>query len=73
VQSWATAKGWTATQAADDILAAAASLRGAKSAIRAARLLRKEQVKAATTGAEVSTAMAAWAAFAAAIRAQLGV
>lgn len=73
VQSWASAKGWTATQAADDILAAATGLRNAKSAIRAARLLRKEQIKAATDGAAVATSMTAWASFAAAIRTQLGV
>lgn len=73
VQSWATAKGWTATQAANDILAAAADLRNAKSAIRAARLLRKEQVRAAADGAAVATAMAQWAAFVTAIKAQLGV
>lgn len=73
VQSWASAKGWTATQAANDILAAAGQLRAAKSAIRAARLLRKEQIKAATDGAAVATSMTAWASFAAAIRTQLGV
>lgn len=73
VQSWATAKGWTATQAANDILAAATGLRNAKSAIRAARLLRKEQVRAAADGATVATAMAQWAAFVTAIKAQLGV
>ncbi len=72
VQSWATAKGWTATQATNDILAAAAQLRGAKQAIRAQRLLRKEQVKAAATAADARAAMAAWAVFVAAIKAQLG-
>lgn len=73
VQSWVTAKGWTATQAADDILAAAVQLRTAKSAIRAQRLLRKEQVRAAADGAAVGTAMAQWAGFVTAIKAQLGV
>lgn len=72
VQSWATAKGWTATQAANDILAAAGQLRAAKSAIRAARLLRKEQVRAAADGAAVATAMAQWTGFVTAIKAQLG-
>lgn len=73
VQSWATAKGWTATAAANDILTEAAKLRTAKSAIRAARLLRKEQVRAAADGGQVTAAMVAWAGFAAAVRQQLGV
>jgi hypothetical protein len=72
VQSWATAKSWTATQAADDILLTAAQWVGAQSAIRAQRLLRKEQVRAATDAAGITAAMAAWAGFVAAIRGQLG-
>jgi hypothetical protein len=72
VQSWATAKGWTAQQAADDILAAAAQLNTAKLAIRAERLLRKEQVRAAADAGAVDAAMVQWAGFVAAIRVQLG-
>jgi hypothetical protein len=72
VSSWATAKGWTATQAADDIIATASQWRTAQAAIRAQRLLRKEQVRAATDAAGIMAAMAAWAGFVAAIRGQLG-
>lgn len=72
VSSWAAAKGWTATQAADDILATAAQWRTAQAAIRAQRLLRKEQVRVATDSAGITAAMAAWAGFVAAIRGQLG-
>lgn len=72
VQSWATAKGWTPTQAADDILATAAQWIGAQSAIRAQRLLRKEQVRTATDAAGITAAMAAWAGFVAYMRGQLG-
>lgn len=71
VQSWATPKGWTATEAADDILAEAVKLRTAKSVIRRARLLRKEQVRAATTSAEVAAPMLAWAGFVAFIKTEL--
>jgi hypothetical protein len=73
VQGWATAKGWTATQAADDILATAAAWIAAQDAIRNARLLRKEQVRAATDKAGIGTALAAWAAFVVYIKGQLGV
>lgn len=72
VAGWASAKGWTATQAADDILATAAAWRGAQAAIRAARLARKEQVRAATDAAGIAAALAAWGAFRAGVRAQLG-
>ena len=41
VASWATAKGMTAQQAADDINATAAAWRTAQAAIRAARLLER--------------------------------
>jgi hypothetical protein len=72
VQSWATAKDWTAQQAADDILAAAELLNTAKLAIRAQRLLRKEQVRAAATVKAVDTAMQQWDGFVVAIKGQLG-
>ena len=44
---WAQAKGWTAQQAADDILAAAASWRQALIGLRQARLMGKEAVRQA--------------------------
>ncbi len=72
VQSWATAKGWTAQQAADDILAAASQLNTVKLAIRAERLLRKEQVRAAADASAAEAVMAQWAGFVTAIRGQLG-
>ena len=73
VQSWATAKSWTATKAADDILATAAAWVGAQNAIRAARLLRKEQVRATTNTKGVADALAAWAGFLTYIKKMLGV
>ena len=73
VASWATAKGWTATQATDNILATATAWRTAQAAIRAARLLRKEQVRSAGAGSGIDTAMASWAGFVAAIKGQLGI
>lgn len=73
VQSWATAKSWTATQAADDILLTASQWVGAQSAIRAQRLLRKEQVRTATDAAGITAALTAWAGFVAYMRGQLGI
>lgn len=73
VQAWATAKAWTGQQAADDILAQAVAWRGAQAQIRAARLALKEQARMAADAAGVETALAAWTAFVAAARAQLGV
>lgn len=73
VQAWATAKGWTATQAADDIAATALAWRTAAKAMRANRLLSKEQARSAATEAQFSTAVAQWAGFFAAIKTQLGV
>lgn len=72
VASWATAKGWTAQQAADDINATAAAWRTAQAAIRAARLLRKEQARTAASLADLSNVRAQWVGFVAAIRGQLG-
>jgi hypothetical protein len=71
VASWATAKSWTAQQAADDIIATAIAWRGAQEVMRAQRLLRKEQMRVAADAA-LATAQAAWAGFRGAIRAQLG-
>ena len=78
VQSWVDAKAaggvtWAAQQAADDILATAAAWTSAQYAIRANRLKAKEQAKAAADAAGVSAALAAWATFPSAIRAQPGV
>src|SRR3990167_3325006 len=73
VAVWATTKSWTATQAADDIVATAGGWRAAQAAIRAARLLRKEQVRNAADTAGITTAMTAWAGFVAYMRGQLGV
>lgn len=73
VSSWATAKGWTATQAADNIIATSAAWRTAQEAIRAQRLLRKEQARVAVDAAGLAAVMAQWAGFLAAIRGQLGV
>lgn len=72
VASWATAKGWTGRQAADDILQQAAAWRGAQEQIRAQRLLRKEQARGAATVAELQTVSAQWSGFVAAVRQQLG-
>lgn len=47
VQAWATAKNWTARQAADDIAATAAQWEAALYAIRTIRLVGKETIRAA--------------------------
>ena len=74
VQAWADAKlTWTARQATDDILAQAAAWRQAASLIRRCRLKAKEDVKRATTVAEVESAMLIWNTFVKNIRTQLGV
>ena len=73
VSSWASAKGWTAMQACDDILTAAANWVGAQAAIRSNRLARSEAAKACTTQAQLDTVAAQWAGFVEAIRASLGV
>ena len=72
VQSWATAKGWTATAAANDILATTTAWVTAQNGIRATRLARKEQVRAATDAAGISTVLTAWAGFVVYMRGQLG-
>lgn len=76
VQSWADAKAeqaWTAQTAADDILATANAWRTAQAALRAQRLLRKEQAKNAADAAALDTVAAQWAGFLSAVKAQLGV
>jgi hypothetical protein len=72
VQAWAAAKGWTPTQSADDILLTAAQWRGAQGTIRASRLLRKEQIRVATTQTALDAAVAAWVGFRKAARTSLG-
>ena len=72
VSSWATAKGWTATAAANDILATTTAWVTAQNGIRATRLARKEQVRAATDAAGISTVLTAWAGFVVYMRGQLG-
>jgi hypothetical protein len=72
VSSWAAAKGWTTTQAANDILAAATNWRNAQTAIRSQRLAKKELAKIASDIAAVQTVSVAWVAFRSGIRAALG-
>lgn len=72
VQCWATAKGWTAQQAADDILTTASNWLGAQQSMRANRLARKQDVTASTTLAGVDAAVSAWSTYIAGMRANLG-
>ncbi len=58
VQAWATAKNWTAKQAADDIAATAQAWESALYAIRSIRLIGKEAVRGAATDAAAQTAYA---------------
>jgi hypothetical protein len=69
VNVWASAKGQSATWAADDILAQATAWRSAASIIRESRLATKELVRAGNA----STAMPAWNIFVSGIRSQLGI
>lgn len=73
VASWAAAKGWTATQAANDILAAAANLAGLRDVIRAQRLAKKEAARAAANQVALGAVSAQWAGALAAIRAAAGI
>ncbi|MGV3679665.1 MAG: hypothetical protein ACO1PM_08065 [Acidovorax sp.] len=73
VQSWATAKAWTAQAAADDILAVSSAWRTAQEVLRAQRLLRKEQARGAADQAALNSVLAAWAGFVVVIRGQLGI
>lgn len=56
VQAWATAKGWTAQHAADDIAATAQAWESALYAIRSIRLIGKESVRNAATDAAAQAA-----------------
>lgn len=73
VKSWATAKQWTMTQAADDIITQELAWKGAAKLIRQYRLKAKEDVKRATTLSEIVSAMIIWSGFVKSIRIQLGV
>lgn len=73
VSSWATAKGWTATQAADDIITAATGWRTAQANLRANRLAKKEAGRIAVDGPALDTIKSAWASSLAAIKTSLGV
>lgn len=59
VQAWATAKTWTARQAADDIAATAQAWESALYAIRSIRLIGKESVRNAATDNAAQTAYTA--------------
>lgn len=71
VQSWATIKGWTTQQSAEDILRAADEWRQAQLTIRDNRLGSKEQIRVATTNFEVDAKLDAWEAFLAYIKTKL--
>lgn len=73
VSAWATAKNWTATQAADSIALAATEWRSAQATMRAARLLCKEQGREAIDAAALDAIKAQWAASLAALKTSLGV
>jgi hypothetical protein len=72
VSSWATAKGWTNTAAADNILATATGWRTAQATIRADRLLRKQHAVDAVDVTALDGVKASWAAFLVTIKGQLG-
>lgn len=73
VSSWAIAKGWTNTAAADDIIAAATGWRSAQSALRTARLLRKQQAANAADAAALNVIQASWNSFLSGIKTSLRV
>ena len=72
VQSWATVKGWTTTQATDDILVAAAGLATLRDNIRAQRLGKKEAARLAHDKASLDLVATQWAAALAVLRASAG-
>lgn len=67
------AKGWTAKQAADDILATAGAWRNAQAQIRTNRLQCKELARQAQDEAGVQAALQQWAGFVSAVRGALGI
>ena len=72
VNSWAGAKGWTATQATDDILAQAVQWRSVEDAIRSNRLARKEAARNATLESSLITIESDWNTFVIQIKGVLG-
>ena len=72
IASWANAKGWTATQAADDILAQAVQWRSIEDAIRSNRLARKEAARNATLESSLITIEGDWQTFVTYIKGVLG-
>jgi len=72
VQSWATAKGQTATWSANDIAATAAAWRTAQTTMRENRLLHKENARNAADTAALNAVATSWAAFLVTIKTQLG-
>jgi hypothetical protein len=73
VQTWASAKGWTTRQAADDVLRASSQLSAARDAIRTQRLNLKETAKQTTNVPALKNIEIAWDSFVINIRTQLGV
>ncbi len=73
VSAWATAKGWTNTLAADDIIATANAWRQAQASIRANRLAHKENARNAADVTALDTVKSSWSAFCTTIKGQLGV
>lgn len=73
VQAWATAKGQTATWAADSQIAAAAGWRDAENALYATRLLLKETAYQAADADALDAIKAQWAGFLAALKTSLEV
>lgn len=72
VSSWAASNPpMTNAQSADVIIARAAALRSAMAAVRTQRFVSQAAMRAATTRAELDTAVAAWDAFVAATRTAL--
>lgn len=72
VQSWADAKSWTATQAADDILLAAARLATLRDTLRAQRLSKKELAKVTTSQTALDLVVSQWNQALAAIKTSAG-
>lgn len=73
VKAWADAKGWTATAAADDIIAAGNGWLSAQDSIRTNRLKHAEQAKNAIDQAALDSCMASWESFRKTMRANLGI
>lgn len=73
VHDWGVIKGWTDAQAADDIIAQADAWINAQEVIRQNRLESKEDMRLATTIAELNSAQTAWQGFETYIRNALGI